>query len=434
MLKHILLSLAVMTVACNLSGQLRPDETATETVTQSAHPAVSSTIEPGDVEAMLVIAYIDDGDIWVIAANEPARRITSMDAVESIRITADSNKIAFLRRPDNETAPELYSIDRNGTNLTLLLSSAALNSLYPLDDYQFRSIYSMEFVPTTHTLLFNTRNIPIGPGLVLVNDLHQIDLDTSQHTVLFGPGEGGNFLLSPDGSQLALIQPDNIRLAQVDGSARSPNLLTYSPVMTASEFQYYAQPVWAADGSSLLVAIPGPDPFSDPSYGDIYRISIDSAHTDHIAHIEADFYFTQLFFDPVISPDLSHLIYRSGSPATENRALYLSGIDGSDPLLIESSPVHWRGWRTDSECLTFKLLGSDLYQLTNLSGETRPLVEGIDLRWIDSNTFLYVSGSHNDWQLRKSQLDGDDTLLASASSEFLHYIFTVVHAESNIPD
>ena len=50
-----------------------------------------------------------------------------------------------------------------------------------------------------------------------------------------------------------------IRLVNADGSERR-EAFTYTPVVTRSEFQYYAQPVWAPDSDCLRVAIPPADP------------------------------------------------------------------------------------------------------------------------------------------------------------------------------
>ena len=62
------------------------------------------------------------------------------------------------------------------------------------------------WMPGSHTLLFNTRlDFEEGLGLYLSDDLHALDVDSGTNQPLLPPGEGGDFYLSPDGSQVALV-------------------------------------------------------------------------------------------------------------------------------------------------------------------------------------------------------------------------------------
>jgi hypothetical protein len=76
-------------------------------------------------------------------------------------------------------------------------------------------------------------------------------------------GQGGEFIYSPNGQEIAISTATSISLVHTDGTNRR-EVLTYPMVATYSEYSFYAMPIWAADSSSLRVAIPPADPLGEP--------------------------------------------------------------------------------------------------------------------------------------------------------------------------
>ena len=72
---------------------------------------------------------------------------------------------------------------------------------------------------------------------------------------VLSPESGGLFYFSPDGVQVALVQPDSISMAIADGSGLRERVLVYPRVITYSEYHYYASPVWAPGASHFLFVV-----------------------------------------------------------------------------------------------------------------------------------------------------------------------------------
>jgi hypothetical protein len=165
--------------------------------------------------------------------------------------------------------------------------------------------YIFSWVPNSHTLAFNTSPIFDGPGMMINNDLHLVDADSGVLTTLLTAGNGGVFYYSPDGTQIALVHPENISLINADGSNRRNNALVYDPILTYSEFQYYAEPQWAPDSSFLRVAIPPQDTLGNSTEPTtIWHIPTDGSSAGVAGHV-----FTSALSSVTFSPDLAWIAY-----------------------------------------------------------------------------------------------------------------------------
>ena len=105
-----------------------------------------------------------------------------------------------------------------------------------------------------------------------------MDAESGEISLLLKAGEGGNFYYSPDGQQIALVTPEDISLINANLSNRRGSVLEYIPVITYSEYLYYAEPAWSPDSSHLLVDIPPEDPMKQPPDShSIFRIPADGS-------------------------------------------------------------------------------------------------------------------------------------------------------------
>ncbi len=170
--------------------------------------------------------------------------------------------IAFTTRNEYYIETGLWRVYADGSGLLKLLDAAALKAFSQDPNADSSSPYQMVFVPASHTLAFNTRVVFMGPGLMVQDDLRLLELDSAQMTTLFAPGQGGMFSFSPDGSKVALMTPTSLSLANGDGTNRQANIVTFPSIITYSEYQFYPNVRWAADGSRLMAAIPSEDPMA----------------------------------------------------------------------------------------------------------------------------------------------------------------------------
>lgn len=98
------------------------------------------------------------------------------------------------------------------------------DELFGLRDEVFRDavgLFDFEFIPGTHTVLFNSEVLALDPGGIHVEhplDLWSLDLDSGELTEIYPYDEGGQFHIAPGGSTLVLMNYDRIWQADLDGT------------------------------------------------------------------------------------------------------------------------------------------------------------------------------------------------------------------------
>lgn len=371
------------------------------------------------------ITYTDGGNVWLLEATNPPVQLTSSGDASEVMISTDCQKVTFIRRIGPDQLPEIRSVNTDGSGEMALLTSAQIDALYPLDPMFSRNdIASIAFIPGSHELMFNTRAVPAqGPGLAKYNDLAHLDADTGTLTSVFAPEDGGDFALSPDGTQLALILPDSIGLVNIDGSNLRPGLISYTPVITYSEFQYYAQPVWTRNSDAIGVAIPSSDPLAAGLSGTIWRVPVVSATAVNVGTVNGDFYFSQAFSESSLSYNLQHVAFLRETGTPNIKDLYLANADGSGEVVYDTGNIQWQGWALDNVHFVYSLGGPMNLQLGVVGGASTSIGLCDDLRWRNNNTFLCLSGSMSSWTLMRGQIGSGLTALVSPAGDFIAYDF-----------
>jgi hypothetical protein len=407
-------------IAATLTALFTPESPAEFTKTPSpttTAPIVSTT-------SILRITYTDDGNVFLVEDTGPPRQLTTSGGAEQVLISSDGMKVAFTRRLPSNGNAEIRSVNTDGTGETTLLSHTELDALYPLGSFLHHDVSQITFIPGTHDLIFNTRSIPEGPGLIKNDDLLMLNTDAGTLSKILPPDAGGDFSLSPDGTQVALVKPSTISLANIDGTNLRPDLISYSPVMTYSEFQYYAQPVWSPDGTMVSVAIPSPDPFAPTTTATIWRFSSDGSSVLNLGTTAGNFYFSQAFGSASISPDLNHLAFLRETSTPNVQELWLANADGTGETLYSTGDLQWLGWAPDSLHFAFSLGDPTNIQLGRSGFAPIPLCGGIQFRWIDSRKYLCAVGSIGAWTLTLGEIDGSLTPLVSPAGDFISFDFT----------
>ncbi len=401
-----------------------------ETQSEQLQPEDDQPAEHPSPEAVApnphCIVYTDAGNVWLLEAANPPQQLTSSGNASQVMISSDCQKVAFIRRIGPDQLPEIRSVNTDGSGETILLTSAQIDALYPLDPVFSRNdTAGIAFIPGGHVLIFNTRAVPSeGPGLAKYDDLVRLDSDTGDLTIVFQPGTGGDFTLSPDGTKLVLLTPDSINLANVDGSSLQSNLITYAPVITYSEFQYYAQPVWTLNSDAFGVAIPSSDPLDAAPFGTIWRVQTATATASNVGTIQGDFYFPQFSGAPLLSPNLQRVAFLRKTGTQNVHDLYLANADGSGEVVYATGSIQWQGWSPDSTHFVYSLGTPMNLQLGLDGGAPTPIGSCDDLRWMNNNAFLCLSGGMSTWTLVRGQINGNLTTLVSPAGDFISYDFT----------
>ncbi|MDY7075889.1 MAG: hypothetical protein SXV54_03090 [Chloroflexota bacterium] len=400
-------------------------------------PVPALTPMPSDAypaPAGLRIAFVKDGAIWLWTdEGREATLLTSADdGIDTVKIS-DYGEVLAFRRGD-----QLWMTNSDGTGEHQLLGAEDFDAMETEAAGTKVRLGLFEWIPGTHTLAFNTY-LRLEARDVLADDLRLVDADTLEQTILLPPGEGGQFHYSPDGSQIAIVTAGDISLANADGGNRRDSVLTYTRVAMYSEDDYYVQPAWAADGSSLMVAIPPADPHAQPVQPTtIWRIPTDgtpaSLITDVVAFPEKG--------AVVFSHGLTYVAYlempQSGTTLTEIDQIWLKVVrlENGDRAAY---PIYgdFYGWAPNSR--RFAFLADTGHQMPQLqigqySGPTIPgsIDAGAsvhDFRWVDADHYLFLVrrdgelGAEGDsWDLVMGNVAGASAVLAT-TADFPAYDF-----------
>jgi hypothetical protein len=387
-----------------------------------APPPATDTPEVPTVTAprALQVAYVKNGNVYLWTEGESRLGLTSTGDAVNVRISDDGQVIAYVRKnPTNDFAYELWAVNTGDlTNARTLVSYEefeALKAASPYPDARGLAPDFFKFQPGTHQLAYSTVPMFEGPGYAPGGDLRLIDVDKMEKTTVFDFNEGGLFYFSPDGTQVALSNPDHISLANADGSNLRPNVLTYPLVGTYSEYQYHPRPHWSSDSSYLRVAIPPEDTLAQPVPPTIlWHIPTDGTPATQLGSIPA---IPFAWPDTAFSPSLEKVGYASstGEPSENRRELHIANADGSGDIVFATGVgVEFWQWTPDGTRFVYAINdGAERgVYLGQLSGGST-LIASIPLdinqmRWIDPSRFLYFQINGNEWELRISDVDGQN--------------------------
>jgi hypothetical protein len=405
-------------------------------------PEPAFTPMPSDAYAVpdgLRVVFAKGGDIWLWTEEDrEVTPLTSSGDVRRVTISDDGEIVAFRR------ADELWTVNSDGTGERQLLGAEELEA-FESDGFEVR-LSRFAWVPGTHTVAFNTRR-RLEARDVLADDLRLVDADTLEQTMLLPPGEGGMFTYSPDGSQVAVVTPGDISLLDADGANRRDSVLTYTPVATYDEDDYYVKPVWAADGSTLMVAVPPANPDARPlQHTSIWRIPTDGTSAELVTTINALPVEDAVSFSPLLTYVAYVEVLQLGETQYEVQ-LQLKVVrlrNGDWQAYPDAGALY--GWAPGSRRFAF-VAGRERPQLKigEWSGGTIPgsIDAGIsvhDVRWLDRDHYLFIAGRNGEmgaeedsWDLILGDISGSSTTLASAPDDFSYDFALVSSAAGQIP-
>ncbi len=421
---------AVVLAACNMPVTTDLASEPTESLTAAAQddsptvpPATAAdptapATEPGPSPAPRPsrIAYVLDGNVWALEFGGSAAQLTNSSLAVEVRISDDGERIAYLEHEPSLNRVELRAVNFDGSNDGSLLDQAGFDAMYPLEVFLHYAPSQMTMLPDTHQLLFNTRGVLEGPGLATNDDLLRIDLHSGSLTTVLSRGDGGDFNLSPDGTQLAIVRPSSIGFARLDGGNLRPEVFTFSSIITYSEYLYYPDPVWAGDG--VVAAIPQEDPFFGTQPGTVWRVLADGSGTSQMATVDGDLFGPQRTA-PIVSPDGSMVAFFRRPEGAGPVELWLYDLGSGSETRYAEGAIEWHGWASDSERFIYQDPSTDDLTLGRVGGAPVPLGAGQFLDWIAPAQYvLLLEMTDGDWSLRLGAAGAAPTELAGFGGDF----------------
>ncbi len=365
---------------------------------------------PPPAIAVLRVAYIKGDNVWVWTEGTGSSQLTAAGGASAPVLSSDGLVVAFLR------SGELWAVNADGSSERQLVSAAFLSTLVTGADTA--EVKDHVWIPGSHIIGFNTLVVAGEAGYRIPQyDLYSCNADggTDMIVALDAPGSGGVPYISPNGSVIALAQPDKIIFLDVSGAFLSV-ALTFPNVLTYSEWMYVPKVVWLPDGSGVRVVIPASDPLGDPTeVTKVWDVPVSGTATVLDAFVAAPAFASA----PVLSPDGNRVLYMAESGGNYNLQVrevggletgYTSGPTGQIGV-VNWSPdsIRFVYWLPQHSTTYIAAVGVIAFSVS----DTSPTASSV--RWIDDNRVIYIGDGG---ELRYRPLDGASTLIDSNVSEY----------------
>jgi len=424
--------LLLVSLACDFLPAPKGDVVATavagtQTAAAALNPATNtpeSTPEPTlEPPPFLQVVYVKDGDVWYWDEGGLSLQLTTLGDVTSVVLSDDGLVAAFVSGADYNNE-EIGAVNTDGTNLRTLVSLADFSTMIAHPDAISAVPYRLAWAPGTHILSFNTRMTFDGPGLILPDELRQVDADTLALSVLLPPGQAGDFYYSPDGSKIALVKADQISVVDADGSNRI-DLLSFPIVITYSEYLYYPPVTWTQGSDALRASIPPHDPLLDPpDPTTIWHIPTDGSPPNSLTTINPVPFFQEA---ANLSPEVSKLAYLTmvtpGAPPVVE--LHIANTDGTGDVIYGTGDMRFEAWSTDAEHFIYTQGGHNPkigrlgYPTLDYTGVTLML----NIEWVDETRFLYLNRFSASWELSLGELGAPIQIIGSTTGDQIGFDF-----------
>jgi len=363
----------------------------------------------------LKLVYIVEGNLWFREEGQSPVQLTSQGDAYLVALSDDASQVAYARELDYGSR-ELWVVNTDGSGARVLVDSLSFQemTLYP-DDLTGAPL-QLDWVPETNLVVFSTRIIYEGPGMVRKHELHTVDVDSRTMTVLADIDHGGRFKIAPDGRQIAMSLPDRINLVQADGSGLR-ELYSFPHLDTGSEWFYYPTVAWTQNSSIVRLILPPEHPMFDLDVPTrIINLPIDGSS----ARIVGEILTIPVFYvNPILSPDARQLAYVGPGPIKNPGAgiLYTSSVNGSGTEAYDEGQITLYAWSPDNRHFLYSANG--LNKIGNIEEpEVSFQVPGplSKTQFFDPSHYLFVSSKGDLQQLWLGDLDGAVFLIAESSA------------------
>lgn len=367
------------------------------------------TLPPAAEVSPLQVSFVPpDGSLYTWAEGMAAPiMLIGPDNICCSFVSPDGSMIAFSRFIDYQFA-SLEVINTDGTNRHTLLDSVSIAAIPRPEGAVGTEPSQVVWIPGRQTLAVQMRNTFEGPGLFNNSNLFLIDAISGDRSTLLNTGANTwQMIWSPDGSKVAISNPEGISTYSSDGALIDDSVLVYPFVRTASEYAWTAYPIWSTNNSTLMVRVPPVDPFFGSgveSYSSIWQVEADGLSGEMV--FQGPMHY-QMQGDSGIAPDLSRMAYLAplDPPSGNTYNLVVSSVDGSGSVVVETgqfqvSPV----WATDSAHYFYGLglLPASTPYIGQVGAAPTAVLDysnPVEVQWVDATRYLVVTNNDGRWQL-----------------------------------
>lgn len=372
-----------------------PSATKTSTATPTLVPAQAAICEDvlereavtSETPADFQIAYVSQEALWLwnsLVGEAVIISDTLRASPRSLSQSTDGKWIAlWLQNQEYHNELWLFQSDGLGAKRAVAKEFFPKYTAQVGDPYVIHLLENVGWIPGIDRYLFSVKWFQGDWSIPYYDDLWVVDANTLTIRQVFGEGEGGKFVFSPDGNLIALVKPQSISILKADFTFRWQNALAYEdPQIFFGEYEFYPSPVWSSDSQSLYVAIPSKDIQSVTGTLTTWQISAESGIASQIGVITANDPF------PSLAADQKLIAFSLAGQ------LHASRFNGMDVF-----PISWKGthvyWSPGARYFTVVTVSSSIdrhFSVYDLCGrETIRIIGAHNWHgWLDDSRFIYT--------------------------------------------
>jgi hypothetical protein len=375
-----------------------------------------------------LIAWAGDGSVSCqMEGGEIRTLVSGVTGVNTPRVSPSGGLVAF-RVPLDNLSEQLWLVGVDGSAPRLLIDPTTI----PAPETGFvSSIFRFEWLAGDSALLFSTMKVPvsddIGMYLPYNFDLMTVDVANGTLQTLIAAGNGGMFYLSPNQQYVTVSRATALDLYSIIPSRLTTiTSVPFPSIITYSEYNYMPAIFWSLDSSLFTSLVPSEDPLADLPYASLYRVGVDGAIT-MLSQPEGNYVFGGGSIQ--ISPD--GLWFAKGQyNSLGELELSLNRTDGSAAVPVATMQgLDALAWSTDSQYLAFTQTSSDtsgtLSTISTAGAVALVANSGrlLDARWLDGETFVYLSQDTSGWKLWFHNPGSGESLIGSGSETDAQFDF-----------
>ncbi len=362
----------------------------------------------------LVVAWVDSGNLIVWSQGDDLPRRVAVGGVIRPFVSPDGERIAFTRGPAGR-ADTLWIVDRAG-NAEMMVMGEGTPRGFVSGQAQVGDVQWFD----DSTLYANTLS---GSGMTTRwnDNLYRINVRTREVSLILPNGEGGRFVISPDGEKIATASAgtygrQDARVSVIDPSALDDaiNLLFYIGVASGAEVPFHPRLHWTPDSSSVLVAIPDSDLIYSETESTVpptrlWQLPIDTpSDRNLLGSVGASF-----FGLPIWSDSGEQMLYMRRIPDSNTFTLVVASANGDNPsdyLTGEAGTIELPRWMPNSNRFIYTADTPGNVLIGESGQEPVPLTNEIAYspQFITDDLYLFVTSkavTADGFQLRYAKLD-----------------------------
>ena len=389
----------------------------------------------------LVVAWVDSGNLIVWRQGEENPRRVASGGVIRPYVSPDGQRIAYTRGP-NGRAETLWMVDTAGTTEFLTVGEGNprifRNGASQIGDvawFDATTLYINTFTGRDADIKFN-------------DDLYRVNARTREVSLILPAGQGGQFAISPDNTQIATVSAgtygrQDARISVVDPLAidGATNLLFYIGVATGSEGVFHPRIQWAEDSQSILVAIPDADLIYSESETNVpptrlWQLPVDTPSDRNLmGSVRASF-----FGLPTWSDSDTQMLYLRRTPESNEFTVVLADANGDNPsdyLTGESGTIELPQWLPNSNRFIYTLenLGNVMIGEGGKDPELLSQEVVYSPKFITDDVYVFVTSqaiATNGFQLRFARLNQQSVEIGNVGTKIP--LFDAVLITTEVPE